>query len=103
MEFSVKSGHPEKQRTACLVAGVYENRRLTHVAEHLDSTSQNFISNILRRGDLDGKSGHTLMLHNVPNTLCDRLLLVGCGKERELGDNQFRDIIRKVMVTLSSS
>lgn len=98
MEFSVKSGHPEKQRTACLVAGVFENRRLTHVAEHLDSTSQNFISNILRKGDLEGKTGQTLMLHNVPNTLCDRLLLVGCGKERELGDSQFRDIIRKMVL-----
>lgn len=101
MEFSVKSGHPEKQRTACLVAGVYENRRLTHIAEHLDSASQNFISNILRKGDLDGKSGQLLMLHNIPNTLCDRLLLVGCGRERELGDSQFRDIIRKVMSHLS--
>lgn len=103
MEFSVKSGHPEKQRTACLVAGVYENRRLTHIAERLDSASQNFISNILRRGDLDGKAGQILMLHNVPNTLCDRLLLVGCGKERELGDGQFRDIIRKVMNNLSNT
>lgn len=101
MEFSVKSGHPEKQRTACLVAGVFENRRLTHVAEHLDSASQSFISNVLRKGDLDGKFGQTLMLHNVPNTLCDRLLLVNCGRERELGDSQFRDLIRKVMCHLS--
>lgn len=103
MEFSVKSGHPEKQRTACLVAGVFENRRLTHVAEHLDSASQGFISNVLRKGDLDGKAGQILMLHNVPNTLCDRLMLVGCGRERELGDSQFRDIIRKVITNLSNT
>lgn len=103
MEFSVKSGHPEKQRTACLVAGVFENRRLNHIAEHLDSASQGFISNILRKGDLDGKLGQTLILHNVPNTLCDRLLLVGCGRERELGDSQFRDIIRKMIANLSNT
>jgi leucyl aminopeptidase len=103
MEFTVKSGHPEKQRTACLVVGVFENRRLSHVAEHLDQISEGFLSNILRKGDLEGKSGQTLLLHNVPNTLSDRVLLVGCGKERELGDNQFRDIIRKTINTLAQT
>ena len=29
MEFSVKSGSPEKQRSACIVVGVYEPRRLS--------------------------------------------------------------------------
>jgi hypothetical protein len=27
MEFSVKSGSPEKQRSACIVVGVFEPRR----------------------------------------------------------------------------
>lgn len=103
MEFNVKSAHPEKQRTACLVAGVFENRRLSPVAERLDEISQRYISNLLRKGDLEGKTGQSLLLHNVPNTLADRVLLVGCGKERELGDNQFRDIIRKVINTLSNT
>ena len=29
VEFSVKSGSPEKQRSACIVVGVFEPRRLT--------------------------------------------------------------------------
>ena len=29
MEFSIKSGSPEKQRTGCVVVGVYEGRKLT--------------------------------------------------------------------------
>lgn len=29
MEFSVKSGSPEKQRSACIVVGVFEPRRLS--------------------------------------------------------------------------
>ena len=33
VEFSVKSGSPEKQRSACIVVGVFEPRRLTAVAE----------------------------------------------------------------------
>ena len=33
MEFSVKSGSPEKQRSACIVVGVFEPRRLSPIAE----------------------------------------------------------------------
>ncbi len=36
MEFLVKSGSPEKQRSACIVVGVFEPRRLSHAAEVLD-------------------------------------------------------------------
>jgi len=101
MEFTAKSGNPEKQRTACIVVGVYEPRRLSPAAERLDQVSDGFISNLIRRGDLEGKIGQTLLLHNVPNTLCDRILLVGCGRERELHDAQYRKIIATTAATLN--
>lgn len=100
MEFNVKSGHPEKQRTACIVVGVYEPRRLSEVARRIDEVSKGQLSAILRRGDLEGKVGQTLLLHNIKGTMADRVLLVGCGRERELGDNQYRQIIRKAIQTL---
>ncbi|OQY54337.1 MAG: leucyl aminopeptidase [Candidatus Parabeggiatoa sp. nov. 2] len=100
MEFNTKSGHPEKQRTACVVVGVYEPRRLSEVARRIDEVSQGHLSSILRRGDLEGKPGQTLLLHNVPGTLADRVLLVGCGRERELGDNQYRKVMAQAIRTL---
>lgn len=103
MEYLVKSGHPEKQRTACVVVGVHEPRKLSHSAELLDAASDGAISNILRRGDIEGKIGQTLLLHNVNGTLADRVLLVGCGKEREIDDEKFRKIIRKTTKTLNDS
>ena len=87
MEFSIKSGSPEKQRTACVVVGVFEPRKLALAGEMIDQISNHYLSDIIRRGDMEGKSGTTLMLHNVPNTLCDRVLLVGLGKEREFKDD----------------
>ncbi len=96
MEFSVKSGNPEKQRSACVVVGVFESRRLSAAAEQLDKASDGFISNLIRRGDLDGKTGQTLLLYHVPNTLCDRVMLVGCGKERDFGLRQYRKVIEAV-------
>ena len=103
MEFSVKSGSPEKQRSACIVVGVYEPRRLSAVAEQLDEISEGYISGLLRRGDLEGKAGQMLLLHHVPNILSERVLLVGCGKERELDERQYKDIIAKTIKTLNET
>lgn len=103
MEFSVKSGSPEKQRTACLVVGVYEPRRLSTVGEQLDEISEGYISSIIRRGDMEGKKGQVLLLHNLPNVLAERVLLVGCGRERDLGDKQYQEIIQKTISTLNET
>ncbi|RUO62882.1 aminopeptidase A. Metallo peptidase. MEROPS family M17 [Pseudidiomarina planktonica] len=103
MEFSVKSGSPEKQRSACIVVGVFEPRRLSGVAEQLDKVSDGYLSNLLRRGDLEGKAGQVLLLHHVPNILSERVLLVGCGKERELDERQYKQIIEKTINTLNET
>ncbi|TMX14956.1 leucyl aminopeptidase [Aeromonas salmonicida] len=103
MEFSVKSGSPEKQRSACVVVGVLEPRRLSPVAEQLDKISDGYISSLLRRGDLEGKPGQMLLLHQVPGVLSERVLLVGCGKERELDERQYKQIINKTITTLNET
>jgi leucyl aminopeptidase len=103
MEFIVKSGNPEKQRSACIVVGVYEARRLSPAAKAIDKASGKFISNLARRGDIEGRLGQTLLLHNVPGMLADRVLLIGCGKERDLGDSQFRKIITTMTQSLAET
>jgi leucyl aminopeptidase len=103
VEFSIKSGSPEKQRSACVVIGVFEPRKLTLTGEVLDNAARNHLSDIIRRGDMEGKAGSTLLLHNVPGTLCDRVLLVGLGKEKEFGDKEFADAIRVAVRTLNET
>src|SRR5512137_285160 len=98
MEFTIKSGSPEKQRSACVVVGVFDNRKLSLSAELVDRTSNGYISEIIRRGDMEGKLGSTLLLHNVRGTLADRVLLVGLGKERE-----FRDAVKATVKLLNET
>ncbi len=100
MEFSIKSGNPEKQRGACVVVGVFESRKLTSSADLIDSASQSLLSDLIRRGDMDGKAGSTLLLHNVPGTVCDRVLLVGLGKEKEFRDKAYCAAIRNTLKAL---
>lgn len=103
MEYSVKSGSPEKQRIGCVVVAVYASRKLSPSAKLIDKASGGFISNLIRRGEMEGELGSTLLLHNVENTLCDRILLIGCGKEKEITTNTFHKINRAMVKILESS
>ena len=103
MEFNIKSGSPEKQRTACVVVGVFESRKLALSGGLIDRASEGYLSDIIRRGDMDGKLGTTLLLHKVPNTLCDRVLLVGLGREREFKDHQYREACQAAIKALNDT
>jgi leucyl aminopeptidase len=103
VEFSIKSGSPEKQRSACVVAGVFESRKLTLPAELLDNASDGYISEIVRRGDMEGKAGTTLLLQKVPGTLSERVLLVGLGKEKDFREKEFCNAVRTAVKTLNET
>jgi len=101
MEISIKSGSPEKQRSACVVVGVFDHRKLSVAAELIDKAANGYLADILRRGDMDGKQGASLMLHNVPGIASERVLLVGLGKEREFRDKPYLDAVRSAIKALS--
>ncbi len=92
MEFSIKSGSPEKQRTACVVIPVFKGRKLSRPAVSLDSATNGAIKQFLRRGDIDGDIGDTAWLYDLENTFADRILLIGCGNERDIGPKEFKKI-----------
>ncbi|MDH2924232.1 leucyl aminopeptidase [Nicoletella semolina] len=103
MEFSVKQSAIEQQRTACLIIGIYEEQRLSSSAAQLDKLSNGYITTLLKKGDLEGKVGQALLLHHLPNVLADRVLLLGCGKEGELNERQYKQIITKMIETLDGT
>ncbi len=103
MEFSIKSGSPEKQRTACVVVGVFESRKLSLPAELLDNAARGYLADLLRRGDMEGKAGSTLLLHKVPGTEAERILLVGLGKERDFREKEYRAAIAAAVRTLNET
>ncbi len=90
MEYFVKSGNPEKQRVACIIVGIFDRRAASEPAEVVDKASEGHLAAILRKGDMDGKLGTTLVLHGVPGVFADRVLLVGLGKQRDFDESSFR-------------
>jgi len=83
MQYLLKTGDPAKQRTSCLVAGVFSRRRLSDAAMDLDKASKGVINRILKKGDFNGDIGESLVLYDLPDTACERLLLIGLGEEKE--------------------
>jgi leucyl aminopeptidase len=73
------------------------------VAELIDRASNGYVSEIIRRGDMEGKLGATLLLHNVRGTLADRVLLIGLGKERDFRDKEFRSAMTSAVKLLNET
>ena len=60
-----------------------EARKLSFAADLLDRISNGFISDVLRRGDMEGKLGSAGAAFGARTPLYDRVMLVGLGKERD--------------------
>ncbi len=103
MEFSIKNDNPLKLQSDCVIIGVYEDKKLSGAAQAVDTASAGYLSNILKRGDFDGKADTTLMLHNVPGSASERILLVGLGKESDFSEKQYCKAARASMKALASS
>ncbi|WP_054895504.1 MULTISPECIES: leucyl aminopeptidase [unclassified Pseudomonas] len=96
MELVVKTVAAASVKTATLVVPVGEGRKLGTVAKAVDQATDGAISAILKRGDLVGKPGQTLLLQSLPGLKAERVLLVGSGKDEALGDRAWRKLIASV-------
>ena len=93
MEYTVKSSDAVKQRSACLVLGVFDAQQLTPTAQAFDEAHAGCLSGILKRGGIEGKIGQSLLLFDIPEARCERVLLMGCGKSEDLDERRFRQIV----------
>ncbi len=100
MDFEAKTGIPSNQRTACLIVGVFEKRRLPAISEAVDKASKGQLKQLLKSGDMDGKLEQTLMLYSPPQLPCKRILLVGCGPEKKFNMASYRKVVSKAVATL---
>lgn len=100
MEFSIKSGNPERQTIDCLVVGVFEGKKLSDAAKALDEASAKAITTVLKSGDMEGKLASTLVLRQLPHVAASRVLLVGLGKAGEFNLAHYRRVVRAAVKAL---
>ena len=103
MEFKLKTGTPHSQRSACVIVGIFRSNQLTKAAQQLDKSSGGIITKILNRGDIQGDIGELLTLYDLPNTLCERVVLIGCGRKQDFDGSSFRKVIHNAANYLDKS
>ncbi len=103
MQFLVKNGDIEKQRTACLIIGVYEENKLYPAAKSLNANSRRYIQSLLKTGDLKVALGQTLLIHKPIELNCERLLLVSCGKDKSLSEADYRKLVTATASALKTT
>ncbi|WWO96347.1 MAG: leucyl aminopeptidase [Candidatus Dasytiphilus stammeri] len=103
MEFRVQNQHLEPDYTDCIISAVFENCQLSSSAEYVDRISKGYIRSLLKMRDIQGKIGQYLLLYHVPQVRADRLLLIGCGKESDLDDYQYQQIIKNSIGIIKES
>jgi leucyl aminopeptidase len=89
VEIKIKTGDAAKAKTPCLILGVFAKHKLSGDAEAIDRAAGGIIAKRLKGGDLDGESGSSLLLYDLPGIAAERVLLMGLGKRKELDRTAF--------------
>ena len=103
MRFTIKNSSPQTQNSACLVIGVFEDQALTPAAQEIDSQTNGAITKAMTRGDISGKVAKTLFLFDLANLKSERVLLVGCGKQADLKEKQYKKLIVSAVSALNDA
>ena len=103
MKYNIKSGHPEKQRSACLVLAVFESQVMSPSARVIDKCTGGVISSLIKRGDITGECGEIMLLPQVEGVPAERVLLVGCGNEAEISKRVLQQVTAGAIKKLQQS
>jgi len=103
VEYKIKVSSTAKQKSDCLVFGVYESNQLTTPAEQFDAAYDGYLSKMLQRSAMSGKPEQQLLLLDTPITGIERILLIGCGKAEDLNVARYRKILSHSAKALAGS
>ncbi|MCO6412700.1 MAG: leucyl aminopeptidase [Thiogranum sp.] len=104
MDFNARTGDADKLRGACVVVGVSAPRHLSPAAERLDKASRGQLRDLLKSGDIDTECGKTTLIHHPKGRIqAERILVVGCGKDKPLSAKSFSQIASAAAKALQGS
>jgi len=90
------------QSTGCAVMPVFKGKKLSAAAKAFDSKTNGLIRAAVRRGDISGNFGESLMIQSPTNMKAQRILLIGCGAPKSLGNQQLRKLYQTILKSLKS-
>ena len=100
MKYTITTGDCADISTDCLVVGVYAGSKLTPSAIAVDQAAGGLLKRLAKRGDIEGESGHTLLVPCEDHLRAPRLLVVGLGDANQLDADEFLAVVQSAATAL---
>jgi leucyl aminopeptidase len=94
MEYQIKSGAPDKQRTDCAVVGVFQKRKLSEGAKAFDKATGGQLTAVMKSGAMDGRTGQVAQIFAPEGVAAKRILMVGMGEMKTQGPRAYRQAVQ---------
>lgn len=102
MEITAKQGELQKQKTPCLVLGLFEGKALPAALRPLDQLLDGLLSRLLRDKEFSGRHRETLIIPTGQHLPAERLLLLGLGKDKGAGLERLRQATGSLISVLGA-
>ncbi|RMH93317.1 leucyl aminopeptidase [Lysobacter pythonis] len=89
LEFALNTSAAAQAALDCVVVGLFADQSLTPAAEAIDAASAGRLRALAERGDIGGKPGKTVLLHDLPGVTAPRVLVIGLGDKAKFGVPQY--------------
>ncbi len=103
MQISASATEPVKQSNSCVVVTAFIDGTYSRAAKHINKKSNNALDRALKRGDIKGELGHTVILHELPGIPSERVLVVGAGPSGAMSSASFRTFCIAIASALKES
>ena len=100
MKFEVKNSPIARVTTHCAIVPIFEGGELSAAAAELDKQHQGIVRQLIKRKDIEGKSGQSCLLPLPGDHKLHRVLLLGCGKPVPLTSAAFLQLAQKISAVL---
>ena len=91
MHFVTSTSDIISTKTDCLVIGLFDGKKPPAELAALDQACGGLLGRVLKNGDL-ASLGQTQLITSPTGLACERILLVACGKKKELDSRAYRKI-----------
>ena len=102
LEFSLNPHAPTTAQVDCLIIGAFADGSLSPAAKAVDAASNGRLRHLIARGDIEGKTGKTALLHDVAGVTAPRVLVIGLGDADKFGVPQYLKAVADAARTLKS-
>ena len=102
LQFTLNHAAATSAEVDCVIVGAFSDKSLSPAALALDTACSGRISALLARGDINGKTGTTTLLHDLDGITAPRVLVIGLGDPAKFGVAQYLKAIGDAARALKS-